>query len=253
MKKKTLSVVLATHNEEKNLADCLEAIKGIADEIVVVDGDSEDNTVNIAKDFNARVIITNNPPIFHINKNKAIDASRSDWVLQLDADEIVSADLAKEIINGYWIPRSNLFLGSFLKKGGQYPDYTLRLYRRGKGRLPAKDVHEQAVVEGKVGYLKNDLLHLRDKNFSEYYVRFRRYTDLLAAQLGERGVKISLFSFVNYIFIKPLHWFLKVFVRHKGFVDGYPGFVFAFFSSLRFPVSYYKFWRRQRFPDENRT
>ena len=122
MKKKTLSVVLATHNEEKNLADCLEAIKGIADEIVVVDGDSEDNTVNIAKDFNARVIITNNPPIFHINKNKAIDASRSDWVLQLDADEIVSADLAKEIIkvinsdleiNGYWIPRSNLFLGSF--------------------------------------------------------------------------------------------------------------------------------------------
>lgn len=255
---KKISVVSAVFNEEENLKACLDSVKDLAWEIVVVDGGSTDKTLETAKAFGARIIQTNNPPVFHINKNKAIDAARGDWILQLDADEIVSKDLAEEIknaaaskaqINGYWIPRRNFFLGRFLTKGGQYPDYTLRLYRRGKGWLPAKDVHEQAEVIGKVGYLKNDLLHLRDKNFSEYLRRFKRYTDLLATQLKDKGLKVNLVSFMSYMFIKPSFWFIKVFIRHKGFVDGFPGFVFAFFSSLRFPVSYYKLWRLY----ENRT
>lgn len=247
-----ISVVLATFNEEENLKSCLESVEDFAWEIVIVDGGSTDKTLEIAKSFNTKIIQTNNPPVFHINKNKAIDASQGDWVLQLDADEKVSSQLAEEIkkvvsvnsdINGYWIPRRNFFLGKYLTKGGQYPDYTLRLYRRGKGRLPAKDVHEQAEVVGPVGYLKHDLLHLRDKKFSEYLIRFNRYTDLLASQVKDRGLKIGITSFINYMLIKPIFWFLKVFIRHKGFVDGFPGFVFAFFSALRFPVSYYKLWR----------
>lgn len=245
-----ISVVLAVFNEEDNLRNCLESVKDFAWEIVVVDGGSADKSLDIAKEFGARIIKTNNPPVFHINKNKAIDASRGDWILQLDADEIVSEELAKEIkevislksdINGYWIPRKNYFLGKFLSKGGQYPDYTLRLYRCGKGRLPGKDVHEQAEVEGKVGYLKNDLLHLRDKNFSIYIERFNRYTDLLASQSREAGLKKNIFSFSNYIIIKPVLWFIKAYFRHRGYVDGFPGFVFALFSSLRFPVAYFKF------------
>ncbi|MCL4416696.1 MAG: glycosyltransferase family 2 protein, partial [Actinobacteria bacterium] len=196
---------------------------------------------------------TDNPPVFHTNKNKAIDASHGDWVLQLDADEIVSDELVQEIkkvavldtdINGYWIPRRNFFLGRFLTKGGQYPDYTLRLYRRGKGRLPAKDVHEQAVVEGRVGYLTKDLLHLRDKNFSEYMFRFNRYTDLLASQMKDAGIKINVFSFIGFILVKPLFWFIKAYLRHRGYVDGFSGFVFALFSSLRFPVSYLKLMQK---------
>lgn len=253
-----ISVALAVFNEEENLKSCLDSVKDLAWEIVVADGGSTDKTLEIAKEFGARIIQTDNPSVFHINKNKAIDAARGDWILQLDADEIVSKDLLKEIkravasegdVNGYWIPRRNFFLGRFLTKGGQYPDYTLRLYRRGKGRLPAKDVHEQAEVTGKLGYLKNDLLHLRDKNFSAYIVRFKRYTDLLATQLKDKGLKVNLASFMSYMFIKPIFWFIKVFIRHKGFVDGFPGFIFAFFSSLRFPVSYYKLWRLY----ENRT
>jgi len=237
-----ISVVLAVYNEETNLKSCLESIKDLAWEIVVVDGGSEDMTVEIAKEFGARVIRTNNPPIFHINKNKAIDKALGDWILQLDADEVVGKELAEEIRNiisknpkenGFWIPRRNFFLGRFLKKGGQYPDYTLRLYKRGKGRLPAKDVHEQAVVEGDVGYLKNDLLHLRDKTFSIYIERFNRYTDLLASQIKDA-------NFFDYIFLKPTFWFIKTYLRHRGYVDGFPGFVFALFSSLRFPVSYIK-------------
>lgn len=245
----TLSVVLAVLNEEANLANCLNSIKELAWEIVIVDGGSTDRTLDIAKEFGARIIQTTNPVNFHINKNKAIDAAKGDWVLQLDADEVVTKDLAEEIkrviiltsdIDGYWIPRKNFFLGTFLKKGGQYPDYTLRLYKRGKGRLPAKDVHEQARVEGKVAYLKNDLLHLRDKNFSEYMMRFNRYTDLLSVQLKDSGIKENFFISLNYIFIKPLLWFIKAYLRHRGYVDGFPGFIFALFSSFRFPIAYFK-------------
>ena len=132
MKTPKLSVVLATHNEEDNIGRCLEAVKDIADEIVVVDGKSSDQTVQIAKKHNAKVIIRKNPANFHINKNIAIDAAHGDWILQLDADEVVSPELSSEIrstlsvqrpaLNGYWVNRKNWFLTRFLTKGGQYPD-----------------------------------------------------------------------------------------------------------------------------------
>lgn len=247
---KKISVVLAVYNEEDHLRSCLESVQDLAWEIVVVDGGSADKTLQIAKNFGAKVIKTNNPPVFHINKNKAIDAALGDWILQLDADEVVSEDLKKEIkevtkqkndFNGYWIPRKNFFLGRFLKKGGQYPDYTLRLYKRGKGRLPAKDVHEQATVEGKVGFLQNDLLHVRDKTFADYLEGFNRYTDLMASQLKSTNLKNNFFVFLNFLVIKPLLWFGKAYFRHLGFLDGFPGFIFALFSALRFPVAYIKY------------
>lgn len=244
-----LSVVLAVFNEEKHLKDCLESIKGLAWEIVVVDGGSKDKTLDIARQFKAKIIQTDNPINFHINKNIAIDTASGDWVLQLDADEVASRELVEEIkkeiasksnICGYWIPRKNFFLGKFLSKGGQYPDYTLRLYKKDKGRLPGKDVHEQAVVSGKVGYLKNDLLHNKDNKFSDYMIRFNRYTDLYSQKLREQNTTLNVFSFINFIIIKPVFWFLKSYLRHKGFVDGFAGFIFALFSSLRFPVAYFK-------------
>lgn len=250
-----LSVALAVYNEEANLKSCLESAKDLADEFVVVDGGSHDKTVEIAREFGAKIIQTDNQPNFHINKNKAIDASSGDWILQLDADEVVTAELKNEVketvskdgeYSGYWIPRKNFFLGKFLAKGGQYPDYTLRLYKKGKGRLPAKSVHEQAKVSGKVGYLKHHILHLRDKNFSIYILRFNRYTDLLAKDIREAGVKVNTFSCMRFIFFKPMVWFLKAYIRHRGYLDGFPGFIFALFSSLRFPVAFLKFWMEDR-------
>lgn len=245
----TISVVLATFNEEKNLRDCLESVKDVADEIVIVDGTSTDKTVDIAKEFGAKVLVTDNPPIFHINKQKAIDMATKDWVLQLDADERVDQKLAEEIkekikdkdYNGYWIPRKNFFLGRFLMKGGQYPDYTLRLYRKGKGRLPQKDVHEQAVVEGKVGHLNNPLIHIADPEFGRYFLRFKRYTALLSDEYQEKKVGKDPYHFGKYMLILPTYWFLLTFIRHKGFMDLWQGFVFSFFSSLRYPVSYWKY------------
>ena len=253
-KRKTLSVVLATYNEEKNLAGCLDSVKDIADEIIIVDGSSTDKTVEIAKKYGAVVKITTNKPNFHINKQMAINMATKDWILQLDADEHVSPELKEEIkdilinhqsVNGYWMPRKNWFLGRFLMKGGQYPDYTLRLYRRGKGKLPQKDVHEQAVVEGKVGYLKSALLHYPYKDFSHYLNKWNRYNILFAGQIKEEQKNKNIFKkflyAIGYLFIKPLHWFFTTYFRHKGFMDFWQGFVFSLFSSLRFPVSYIKY------------
>lgn len=248
----TLSIVLATFNEEKNLSFCLDSAKNLASEIIVVDGSSEDKTVEIAKKYNARIKITTNKPNFHINKQMAIDMATKDWILQLDADERLTPELIEEIksklknqnpkINGYWIPRKNWFLGRFLMKGGQYPDYTLRLYRKGKGRLPQKDVHEQAEVEGKVGYLEYALLHYPYKNFKDYLKKWNNYNKFFSGLLKEkrktRNVILNFFEPFAYLIFKPVWWFFLTFIRHKGFMDLWPGFVFSFFSALRFPVSY---------------
>ncbi len=247
--KSTLSIALATYNEEKNIAMCLDALKGWVDEIIIVDGSSTDNTVKIAKKYpKVRIIKTTNKAMFHINKQMAIDACTGDWTLQLDADEVVSPELKTEILktivdtryNGFWIKRQNYFLGRFLKKGGVYPDPTLRLYRHGMGKLPCKDVHEQAVVSGPVSTLENDLLHYADPNFSRYLMRNDRYTSLLASDFKKSGLKTGVLSFINYFIFKPIYWFFLAYFRHKGFVDGFPGFVFAWYSSLRFPLAYIK-------------
>jgi len=251
--KKTLSVVLAVFNEEKNLAECLESVKNLADEIVIVDGGSTDKTVEIARKFEAKIIETTNPPLFHINKQKAIDRATKDWVLQLDADERVTPQLSNEIKtvinsqsedNGYWIPRKNFFLGKFLMKGGVYPDYTLRLYKRGKGKLPLKDVHEQATVVGKVGYLQEPLIHMSDRSFVRYIKRWNKYTTFMAGQYKDQNLSKGPFTMLQYSVIKPLFWFFWTTFRHKAIQDGWQGVVFSFFSSLRFPVSYWKYLRK---------
>lgn len=246
-----LSVVLATYNEEKNIEACLKSVIGWCDEIVVVDGSSTDRTVLIAKSLGAKVYVTGNPPIFHINKQKAIDHARGEWILQLDADERVTKELRDEVLkvmedkklDGYWIPRKNYFLGRFLMKGGVYPDYTLRLYRRGKGKLPQKDVHEQATVTGHVGYLKQPLIHMADTTFDRYLIRFNRYTDLIATQLSLELKRPGIADLFTYFLIKPIYWFGLSYFRHKGFMDSWQGFMFSLFSSLRFPIAYIKFVR----------
>jgi glycosyltransferase involved in cell wall biosynthesis len=280
-----LSIAIATFNEEKNLARCLESVKQIADEIVIVDGTSVDKTVEIARSYGAEVLVKDNPQMFHINKQKAIDLSTGDWVLQLDADEVVSTELAKEIkevinmteqqkadyqksinkINlflrhqklveerdgpvgkkdgeygAFFIPRANYFLGKFLMHGGVYPDGVIRLIKKGKAFLPCKDVHEQFEVDGKVGWLSNNLLHYDSPTFSKYIKRNNRYTNFIAKQYKDQNLSKNPVTAINYLLIKPIHWFFLTFFRHKGFMDLWQGFIFSFFSSLRFPISYIKY------------
>lgn len=247
---KHLSVAIATFNEENKIADCLKSVYGWVDEIVLVDGTSSDRTVEIAKKYKAKVSVVPNHPMFHKNKQTAIDHCAGEWVLQLDADEIVSPQLKKEIAtiiqqsvsSGYWIPRKNFFLGRFLMKGGQYPNFTLRLFRRGKGKLPCKSVHEQVVVLGSVDYLSSPLLHFSYPNFEHYIEHFNRYTDILAGEIDTEAKNGKTPGIVNFLFLKPSMWFLKTYLRHKGFLDGVPGFIFSVSSAFRFPIAYSK-WR----------
>lgn len=280
-----LSVAIATFNEEKNIGDCLNSVKDIADQIIIVDGSSTDATVAIAKSYGAKVYVKENNPNFHINKQKSFELSSGDWILYLDADERVSPMLAKEIIKvinmndteiseyqdklkdkslflrhqkiledrdglignserdytAFFFPRLNYFLGKYLRYGGVYPDGVIRLFKKGKAYLPAKNVHEQMVVSGRVGWLQHDLFHIDSPTFSRYIQRNNRYINLLAMDFQKEKLDKNLLQFLNYIFIKPIYWFLLTSIRHKGILDGYQGLIFSFFSALRFPRAYLKY------------
>lgn len=281
---KKLSVVLATFNEEDNLSDCLESVKDLADEIIIVDGASIDKTVEIAKKFGSKVHITGNPPIFHINKQKALNLAKNEWILQLDADERVSIELKTEIIKiltltekeledyqaklperklferhqkliehrdkkigtqgpyvAFFIPRLNYFLGKYLRYGGVYPDGVIRLVKKNKAHFPCISVHEQIAVNGRVGWLQNPLYHKDSPTFRRYLKRNKRYIDLMAEELKSKKIKPGPFNSIKYLFFLPLYWFILTFIRHKGFLDSWQGFVFSFFSSLRFPRAYLKY------------
>lgn len=281
-----ISIALAVFNEESVLQRCLSSVASFADEIVIVDGGSTDRTVEIARSFGAKVIQTTNPPIFHINKQKALEACSHDWILQLDADEVVPPALAKEIqqvvaqkhtplssqkkrelflhhqantlqisakeaeeqytakpekICAYFLPRLNHFLGGTLRHGGVYPDGVIRLVRKGKARFPCKSVHEQIEVDGPASWVSSDLDHFGDPSFSRYLLRANRYTSLTAAELKQAGVSRGVLSLLQYTIIKPISTFFWLYIRHKGALDGFPGFVFALFSGLHHAIAYLKY------------
>lgn len=248
-----LSVVLAVHNEEKMLAACLEAVREVANEYVIVDGESTDNTVIIAKQFGATVISTTNKVNFHINKQIAIDAASHEIVLQLDADEVADEALLSfvkalktspspttpDAIVAWQIARKNFFLGRWLSKGGQYPDMVIRLFYKGKAHLPQQHVHEQLAVDGAVGVADGHLLHYANPTFTNYMMKFNRYTTAEAVRLLENNQPVAT-SFASFV-VKPLQMFFSLYVRHRGYVDGLPGFLFALLSALHHPFVWLKY------------
>lgn len=249
-KKVTLSVAIATFNEAIKLEACLASVASWVDEIILVDGGSTDGTIEIARRYGAIVYKRDNPPMFHINKQYAIEKCKSDWILQLDADEVVSKKLRDEIsifirkknvLSGFKMPRKNFFLGRFLSKGGQYPDYLVRLFQKGKGRLPCKSVHEQIDIDGSIGTLTEPLLHYTNNTREEYWAKADTYTNLTAIELRKNYKRSTMSLFFSYCVIKPIVTFFMIYVRHKGFVDGWQGMQFALFSSLHFPMAYKKF------------
>ena len=246
-----LSVAIATYNEEKNIKRALSSVANLADEIVVVDGSSSDKTPQIAKALKAKIITTGNKQMFHINKNLAIDNCQGEWILLLDADESVSKPLSEEIKkvidskpkeNGFWVNRRNWFLDGFLKKGGAYPDAVIRLFKKGKGRLPEVNVHEQVEITGSVGSLQNDLLHFADPTFSRYLQRANRYTTQTALEIAGQDPDTGPLAVINYMLVKPVIYIIRIYLRHRGYKDGFRGFVWALFSGFHYFYSYVKYW-----------
>lgn len=251
-KNHSLSVVLAVHNEAANLARCLESVAKLADEIVLVDGESSDETVAIGRRFGVHLIETTNKANFHINKQLGLDAARGELILQLDADEVVDPDLTqflqrlktstnlKTAPAAWWLRRKNFFLNRWLSKGGQYPDPVIRLFQRGQARLPMKDVHEQMVVEGRIETAPGHLLHYSNPTLATYLRKMETYSSFRAEQLIETDWQPSLGQAINYFLIKPLRSWSALYLRHRGYVDGWAGFIFAYLSALHHPLVYLK-------------
>ncbi|MEI6533449.1 MAG: glycosyltransferase family 2 protein [Candidatus Roizmanbacteria bacterium] len=257
-----LSLTIPTFNEEKNIRIAMDSAYDFVDEVVIIDGGSTDKTVEIVKSYGDKVRVhhVDNPANFLKNKQRGIEYAKGEWIIQLDADEAISQELRKEIQEiianeattyslqpthyaGYFIPRKNWFLNRYLMKGGVYPDYVLRLYKREGAHFVLKNVHENVIVSGEVGYMKTALLHYADPDFERYLTRWNRYTTFDAGLLLKEKSKLGVGDFISYIMLKPIGWFLLTFFRHKGFQDGFPGFVFSFFSSLRFIAIYIKAWQ----------
>lgn len=269
-----LSVAIIAHNEEKNIIRALQSVYQWVNEIVLIDAQSTDATVKLTTAFDQhkkiRIFHEDNPPNFILNKQKAIDRCRGTWILELDADEIVSKELKEEIlivinpksearnakqiqnskldVIAYRIPRLNYFLGRPLKKGGQYPNYVIRLYQKACACFPGKTIHDQVDIspEVKVERLKTPLLHYPYPSFEMYIKKWLQYSVFEAQELAKKKPLPSFGLFFKYMIFLPTTWFLKTYVRHKGFQDGLPGFIFSLFSAIRYWVIYIKLYEINR-------
>jgi glycosyltransferase involved in cell wall biosynthesis len=225
-----LSVTVITLNEETRLRRCLESVAW-ADEIVVVDAESRDKTVQIAREFTDRVV--SRPwPGFAAQKNFALDQTSGAWILSLDADEEAVPELRDEIrgiidgvgaCDGYAVRRRNVFLDRWMRHGGLYPDWQVRLVRRGRGRFIERAVHESVRIDGPVGRLRGHLVHRSYDGVSDFVERANRYSSLAAAQLVRDGRGARAIDML----LRPLGRFVSMYVWRRGFLDGRRGLLLA--------------------------
>lgn len=230
-----LSVAIITHNEEDNIRDALESVKW-ADEIVVVDSFSADRTQEICREYTDKVYSFEWSG-FSGQKSRAVSMTTLPWVLVLDADERVTDSLRVEIstllgdtpsADGYYVPRKNYFGDRWIKHGGWWPDYTLRLFRREKGVFETREVHEVIKVNGDTGYLKNPLEHYTYKDINDYLERMQKYSALAARELFKKGRRASILD----IIFRPVATFSRMFFLQMGMLDGIYGIKLACLYSV---------------------
>jgi len=249
----TLSVVIIAKNEEERLPRCLQSV-AFADEIIVLDGGSTDRTVEIAKSKGARVEVSNGWEGFGPQKNRALALATKDWVLSLDADEEVPAELVTEILEKlrspefdcYEVPRLSEFCGRFLRHSGWYPDYVARLFKRGTARFSDDLVHERLVPRGPVGRLQQPLIHRGYGGASDTLQKIDRYSTAWAEQALANGRRADFAA-------APLHGlaaFMKTYILRLGFLDGVAGLAVAISSAEVAYYKYFKLWSaRSNTPD----
>ncbi|MBU6431741.1 MAG: glycosyltransferase family 2 protein [Nitrospirae bacterium] len=247
----TVACVVITKNEEANIQDCLLSVQW-ANELIVVDAESCDRTVELARDCGAKVFVRPWPG-FGLQKNFGMAQSSSDWILILDADERVTEELRGEIkscLDGwtsgapvaYRIPRRNFFYGAWVRGGGVYPDYQVRLFRRGIAQYNDVVVHENLIVDGEVGTLVEHLDHYTERRIQDHFKKFGLYTTL-AAQ--EKAKRVRTVRWIDLVF-RPLVVLVKTYVLKQGFRDGVRGLIVCVFASMYTFVKYAKLWDATR-------
>ena len=229
-----ISATIITLNEEKNIKKVLENLKDLADEIIVVDSESADKTVTIAKNLGAKVF-TRKFDNFAYQKNYAVSKTTGDWVLSVDADEEISSNLSQEIkfavknkeFSGFLIPRRNFILGAEIKHSWWSPDEHVWLFKKNFGRWEG-EVHEEVKVLGKIGKLKNAKLHFQENNVSNFLESNEFYSTLLANSLLKKGVRFSII----HLLWDPILEFLIRFIYKLGFLDGIRGFILSYIMAI---------------------
>ena len=246
--KKKLTALLIVKNEEHRVRNCLESVKW-ADEIVVIDGYSTDKTIDICKEYNAKIVQHKFDGSFETDCNLGIDSSSGDWIIKLDADEIVADNLKKDIkavleddreYSAFKFKRKNFFLGHFMKYGGWY-HYSLHFFKRSKARYKG-EVHETLIVDGNIGQLEGDCEHYPFNSLSEFIQRHNRYADIEAKKILDLSGVLDLKVIMYNLKIKPIKRFWKFYVKKQGFREGIYGFIFSVLFAWVHFLNWAKYW-----------
>jgi len=255
-----ISAVITVYNEEKNIERCLKSLK-FADEIIVVDNDSTDNTPKLSKKYTSKIFTQKNDPSkIDIQKNFGFDNATNEWILSLDADEEVSIELCEEIkkilkakpssisqVNGFWIPRKNYIFGKWIEYAGWYPDYQLRLFRKNKGKYTKKHVHENLTLEGESAKLKEHIIHHNYNSIQQFLNKTFNYAQNEAYNLIEKGYEFDYFDAIKF----PLSEFLSRFFARKGYKDGFHGLMLSLFMAFYHFVIFAFIWEKRDFVQYN--
>lgn len=240
-----VTATIITLNEAANIQAALESLSW-ADEIIVVDSESTDGTVAIARNFTDRVFVRPWPG-YIAQKNFAAEQASHDWIFSLDADERVTPELAAEIKTllasgprapGYRVPRVTFHLGRWLRSTDWYPDYQLRLYDRRRARWAGKHVHESVKADGPVEDLKGELQHFAYRDLSHHFQTMDRYTTLAARQMFEEGRRAGFFD----LLIHPPAAFIRNYILRVGFRDGVPGLIVSSMNARYVGLKFAKLW-----------
>jgi glycosyltransferase involved in cell wall biosynthesis len=245
-----LSVLVLTRNEEDNIVPCLQSVQW-AEERIVVDSGSTDRTVELAAPL-ATKILRLTWKGFGKTKSEALTSAECEWILWLDADERVSAQLGEEIRGivkthdaspaAYDVARRAFFLGKWIRHCGWYPSRVTRLFQRVRGTFSDSAVHEYLIIDGTTGHLRNDLDHFTDPDLHHYFSKFNRYTTLAAEEMHSAARTAGLPD----LLFRPAFMFVKMFILRRGFLDGIHGFILCAVSSAYVFAKYAKLWERSR-------
>lgn len=257
--KSGLSVVMSAHDEAQHLPGVVASVTGIADEIIVVDSASEDDTSAVAASLGARVTRQPNHLMLNINKNLAMSMAEHEWTLLLDPDERVSTELRAEIRAlldhaapanstpaAFYIPRLNRELGAVIRTMGHYPDLQLRLFRTGTVEFACENIHESVVVTGATGHLSGELDHFPKQRLFDYVHKRNLYSEHRAAHVHANGGEFRL----RRLILRPLTVFLKNYVLRSGWRDRIPGFIIAVTSAYGTFLQDAKLWQLENGPTD---